>query len=110
MFVSYPEGVSEILKVSHTHGLQTRTDCDKYLYLSIVFYNVSLTITKISILLQYYRIFTLREMRIPVYVALALVSAWGVTLLFTSIFSCAPVDAYWEITEQSTAKCINRMA
>ncbi|KAJ4314373.1 hypothetical protein N0V94_006475 [Neodidymelliopsis sp. IMI 364377] len=95
MFVSYPEGVSEILK---------------YLYLSIIFYNVSLTITKISILLQYHRIFTLREMRIPVYVALALVSAWGVALLFTSIFSCVPVDAYWQITEQSTAKCVNRMA
>ncbi|KAJ4398678.1 hypothetical protein N0V91_010034 [Didymella pomorum] len=57
IFVSYPEGVSEVLK---------------YLYFSIITYNISLTVTKISILLQYYRIFTLREMRIPVYIALVI--------------------------------------
>ncbi|KAJ4340280.1 hypothetical protein N0V87_002572 [Didymella glomerata] len=37
IFVSYPEGVSEVLK---------------YLYFSIITYNISLTVTKISILLQ----------------------------------------------------------
>ncbi|KAF2633299.1 hypothetical protein BU25DRAFT_327471, partial [Macroventuria anomochaeta] len=95
IFVSYPEDVSEALK---------------YLYFSIVTYNISLTITKISILLQYHRIFTLREMRIPVYVALAIVSAWGITTLFTSIFSCVPVDASWKVTEQASATCVNRMA
>ncbi|KAF9701863.1 hypothetical protein EKO04_000126 [Ascochyta lentis] len=78
VFVPYPEGVSTVLE---------------YLYFSIVTYNISLTITKISILLQYYRIFTLREMRIPIYVALAVV-----------------VDAYWKVTEQGSATCVNRMA
>ncbi|KAF3034909.1 hypothetical protein E8E12_005569 [Didymella heteroderae] len=95
IFVPYPEGVSEVLK---------------YLYFSIITYNISLTVTKISILLQYYRIFTLREMRIPVYIALVIVSAWGIATLFTSIFSCVPVDAYWKVTEQASATCVNRVA
>lgn len=82
----------------------------KTLYFSIITYNISLTITKISILLQYHRIFTLREMRIPVYVALVVVIAWGITTLFTSIFSCVPVHSYWKVTEQIGAVCLNRMA
>lgn len=86
------------------------TDGDKYLFFSIIAYNISLTITKISILLQYHRIFTLREMRIPVYVALATVSIWGITKLFTSIFSCVPIHTYWRVTEQASATCVNRMA
>lgn len=86
------------------------TDSRKYLYFSIITYNISLTITKISILLQYHRIFTLREMRIPVYVALVIIGAWGITTLFTSIFSCVPVDAYWEVTKQGSARCVNRTA
>lgn len=80
------------------------------MYFSIITYNISLTVTKISILLQYYRIFTLREMRIPVYVALVIVSAWGTTTLFTSIFSCVPIDAYWNVAAPKGAKCIHRMA
>jgi fatty-acid desaturase len=81
------------------------------LYFSIITYNISLTATKISILLQYHRIFTLREMRIPVYVALVIVSAWGTTTLFTSIFSCVPINAYWNVAEPPKgAKCIHRTA
>lgn len=88
----------------------TNADNDKYLYFSIIAYNISLTITKISILMQYHRIFPLREMRIPVYVALVIVSAWGISTLFTAILSCIPVDAYWDVTKQASAICVNRPA
>lgn len=71
---------------------------------------MSLTITKISILLQYYRIFTLHEMRVPIYVASVIVVLWGIELLFTSIFTCVPVNAFWKVTEQAGATCVNRMA
>ncbi|KAF1363844.1 hypothetical protein EJ07DRAFT_162400 [Lizonia empirigonia] len=95
VFVSYPDGVSKVLK---------------YLYFSIITYNVSLAITKISILLQYHCIFTLREMRILVYVAFVVVGAWGITTLFTSIFSCFPIDAYWKVADQGRSRCLNQMA
>lgn len=91
-------------------GWSHDTDNDKYLYFSIISYNISLTVTKISILLQYHRIFTLREMRIPVYIALVIVSAWGTTTLFTAIFACVPVGTYWKVTEQGGATCVNRLA
>lgn len=81
----------------------------QYLYFSIITYNISLAITKISILLQYHRIFPLREMRIPVYVAFVVVGAWGITTLFTSIFACIPIDAYWQVADQGSSKCLDRM-
>ncbi|KAJ4990692.1 hypothetical protein SVAN01_03923 [Stagonosporopsis vannaccii] len=95
IFVAYPEEVSEVLK---------------YLFFSIIAYNVSLTVTKISILLQYHRIFTLSEMRVPVYVAMVIVSVWGTITIFTAIFSCVPVQAYWRVTEQANATCVHRLA
>jgi hypothetical protein len=48
----------------------------QYLYWSIITYNLSLTSIKVSIILQYKRIFTVREMRLPLYVALGICVAW----------------------------------
>ncbi|KAL1607561.1 hypothetical protein SLS59_002530 [Nothophoma quercina] len=115
MITSIGTAVCQVLQVKAGNGQHAIfvTDVEgvlKYLYFSIITYNVSLTITKISILLQYHRIFTLREMRIPVYVVLAIVSAWGTTTLFTSTFSCVPVDAYWKLAKQVGGTCVNRMA
>ncbi|KNG50336.1 hypothetical protein TW65_02271 [Stemphylium lycopersici] len=79
----------------------------EYLFWSIIFYNTSLTFTKVSILLQYGRIFTVREMRIPLYIVMAICILWGITTIFTSIFTCVPIRAYWQILEQPTATCID---
>ncbi|KAH7348200.1 hypothetical protein BKA66DRAFT_477312 [Pyrenochaeta sp. MPI-SDFR-AT-0127] len=92
IFVSYPEELENLMKL---------------LFWSIIFYNLSLTFTKISILLQYGRIFTVREMRLPIHITMALCVAWGITTFFTSVFSCVPVDAYWKITEQANANCVD---
>ncbi|KAL1795429.1 hypothetical protein ACET3X_005653 [Alternaria dauci] len=92
VFVEFPAGNEAILR---------------YLFWSIIFYNNSLNITKISILLQYSRIFTLREMRIPLYIIMAFCVAWGISTLFTSIFTCVPVHAYWKILERPGAKCLD---
>ncbi|KAJ8107020.1 hypothetical protein OPT61_g9154 [Boeremia exigua] len=111
IFVKYPEDTSEILKVcqpASAYGLYINSG--KWLFFSIITYNISLTVTKISILLQYHRIFTLREMRIPVYGALIIVSVWGTITVFTAIFTCVPVAAYWRVTEQASAKCVNQPA
>jgi predicted benzoate:H+ symporter BenE len=62
--------------------------------------------TKISILLQYGRIFTVREMRIPLHIVMAICILWGIVTIITSIFTCVPVQAYWKILEQPSAKCI----
>ncbi|KAJ4369664.1 hypothetical protein N0V83_005426 [Neocucurbitaria cava] len=90
MFVSFPVGVEDILR---------------NLFWSIIFYNASLMFTKVSILLQYGRIFTLREMRIPLHIITGICVAWGISSIFVSIFMCVPVRAYWKILEQATARC-----
>ncbi|CAG5181650.1 uncharacterized protein ALTATR162_LOCUS9790 [Alternaria atra] len=82
----------------------------KYLYFSILAYCISLTLTKISILLQYRRIFTLREMQIPIYVVFGICVAYGIESVTTGIFSCIPVDAFWEVTKKPTARCLNENA
>ena len=68
---------------------------------------MSLTLTKVSILIQYGRIFTVRQMRIPLHIIMGFCIAWGIALFFTSVFTCVPVHAYWQILEQADAKCID---
>lgn len=65
------------------------------------------TITKISILTQYLRIFSLKEARLPIYVALAICVATGTAALFTFAFACVPVDALWNVLKKPNAKCID---
>ncbi|KAH7073599.1 hypothetical protein BKA63DRAFT_37167 [Paraphoma chrysanthemicola] len=91
ILIPFPEGVETILR---------------YLFLSIITYNFSLTFIKVSIILQYQRIFTLREMRLPLRIAMGICVAWGFTTLFTSVFTCVPASAYWRILEKATARCI----
>ncbi|KAL6160853.1 hypothetical protein ACJQWK_01837 [Exserohilum turcicum] len=92
MFVDYPKGVDRILK---------------FLFASIISYNTSLTLTKISILLQYRRIFAVRELRIPLNVVMSICVVWGLVTVVSSIFACVPVSAYWHILERPKAKCVD---
>ncbi|KAI8943832.1 hypothetical protein NX059_001805 [Plenodomus lindquistii] len=91
MFLPFPEGIVNVLR---------------YLYLSVIFYNFSLSLTKISILLQYRRIFTVPEMRIPLHVVMGICVAYGITLVISAIFACVPVRAFWQILEQPNARCL----
>ncbi|KAF1961286.1 hypothetical protein CC80DRAFT_464073 [Byssothecium circinans] len=79
----------------------------KYLYVSILAYCTSLTLTKMSILLQYRRIFSTKEARIPIYLVMALCVGCGLVSLFTCIFTCVPVDAFWDVLKRPSAKCVH---
>jgi hypothetical protein len=72
-------------------------------------YNLSLTVTKMSILLQYLTIFPTRRFRIACYVILAFVSSYGVWTLFGNIFMCSPVAFFWNKAIPS-GKCLNQFA
>lgn len=89
--IPFPDGLVPILK---------------NLYISIIFYNLSLTLTKVSILLQYGRIFTVREMRIPLRIVMAMCISYGIAVICTSTLTCVPIRAYWHVLEQATAKCM----
>ncbi|CBX90568.1 predicted protein [Plenodomus lingam JN3] len=72
--IPFPDGLVPILK---------------NLYISIIFYNLSLTLTKVSILLQYGRIFTVREMRIPLRIVMAMCISYGIAVICTLWYSHA---------------------
>ncbi len=75
---------------------------------SILFYNLSLTCTKISILLQYKRVFiskTFQKVCIAVIIACLIYGTYGT---ITAIWACRPISAFW--TKDPSAKCLNQLA
>ena len=78
----------------------------QWLFWSIIFYNISLCATKMSILLQYRRIFAVTEMRIPLAILMAFIVSWGLVAFLIKVFSCNPVSAYWDVSKKPTAHCL----
>ncbi|OAG04340.1 uncharacterized protein CC84DRAFT_1120685, partial [Paraphaeosphaeria sporulosa] len=80
----------------------------KAFWASLITYNLVLTTTKISILLQYRRVFTTKWVQIACWANLAFVIGFSLWAMLGSIFACVPVQAFW--TEQPGARCINKFA
>lgn len=72
-------------------------------------YYLSLTFTKISILLQYLRIFPIKNFRIAAYIVLAVVCLYGTWTVFGSIFECWPIAYFWNPTIKG-GHCMNQFA
>ncbi|KXT12450.1 hypothetical protein AC579_7374 [Pseudocercospora musae] len=70
----------------------------KALWSSIIIYNLGLTSTKLSILLQYQRIFPQRNFRITNWTVMGIVISYALWRFFSAIFACVPVQAYWDIS------------
>jgi hypothetical protein len=68
----------------------------KLFYTAESFYIVTLTLTKISILFFYLRIFPNRWMRSSIYTLMAINILSSVIFLFMEIFQCTPVKFNWE--------------
>ncbi|KAK3990483.1 hypothetical protein QBC44DRAFT_64269 [Cladorrhinum sp. PSN332] len=70
----------------------------KEVYFTIISYNVSIALVKLSILLLYLRVFTpvfIRKSTYTVLVAVLLLSLWSV---LSTIFFCIPVARFWDRT------------
>ncbi|TLD14713.1 hypothetical protein PspLS_11081 [Pyricularia sp. CBS 133598] len=60
-------------------------------------YVLVLGLVKYSTLCLYWRVFGAEKRnRVPIWAMAALVTAWVVAILATTIFECLPVNAYWE--------------
>lgn len=63
-------------------------------------------LAKISLLALYYRIFYVSHtIRIAVWVMTVLLISWGISVIFTSIFTCNPIRGFWDLS--IGAKCID---
>ncbi|KAL2165648.1 hypothetical protein VTG60DRAFT_4081 [Thermothelomyces hinnuleus] len=67
----------------------------KSFYTSIIVYNIAVCLTKISILLQYKRIFNNTMLRKIIAAGLVFLTCWGVTLCFLLPMVCMPVAKFW---------------
>ncbi|KAK1753264.1 hypothetical protein QBC47DRAFT_54508 [Echria macrotheca] len=77
----------------------------KSFYASIVVYNIAVCLTKISILLQYKRLFAHRLIQRIILFGLCFLSAWAVALAFLLTLICQPVAAFWD--SSINGKCID---
>ena len=78
-------------------------------YILQVLGTLELAVIKISILLFYRRIFTVRSFRLVNNFALVLVAAWGISFTLAIIFQCTPVDTIWKQFElHYLPYCVNQ--
>ncbi|ROT36767.1 hypothetical protein SODALDRAFT_340963 [Sodiomyces alkalinus F11] len=80
----------------------------KAFYSSIVVYNVSMCLVKISILLQYRRIFPVGMIQTITFYGIAFLVAWAVTLCFLLPMVCMPVEKFWDAT--IPGRCLDSLA
>jgi len=65
-------------------------------YFTIVCYNTSLGLIKLSIVLLYLRLFSLVYLRRATYATLVFVTIISLWSIFSSVFFCLPVPSYWD--------------
>ncbi|KAJ4994500.1 hypothetical protein SVAN01_00329 [Stagonosporopsis vannaccii] len=78
----------------------------KMFWASLWVYNLALTTTKISILVQYIRIFPPRHFRCACYAVLCIVVACGLWGVFGNVFLCFPVNFFWDESVRG-GRCMN---
>jgi len=81
----------------------------KPFWVSVWIYYLALTFTKISILIQYWRLLVYRKTRIAIWIAGGIVIAYGIATMFDSIFICHPVQFFWDQTIEA-GTCLNKEA
>ncbi|KAI6084699.1 hypothetical protein F4821DRAFT_242130 [Hypoxylon rubiginosum] len=67
------------------------------LFISEVVYTLTVVMVKLSTLSFYWRLFaSKRSIRIPIWILVSIVSAWGIAVLLITFFQCSPPRAFWD--------------
>ncbi|KAH8894656.1 hypothetical protein GQ53DRAFT_744746 [Thozetella sp. PMI_491] len=77
------------------------------LWATIPVYNLSLFLCKLSIILQYKRVFDIPIVQKICKIFLVVLALYGCWTVFGSIFMCVPVQFFWGVGEGS---CMNKLA
>jgi hypothetical protein len=75
----------------------------------ILFYYLALAFLRISLLVQYYRIFVLQHIRRIVLIVGIISAAFSICTIVTQIFFCVPIDKWW-FGNSKPGFCVNRVA
>ena len=71
-----------------------------------ILYGAAIATIKLSILSLYRRIFSVPRFKLAANIVTAMVLAWATALILTAIFSCKPVNGFWDKI-YTKSKCIN---
>lgn len=105
------------------------TPLQKMIFVGEIFYILTLTLAKLSILCFYWRIFSSStSIRLPIYILSGIVSMWSLAAvshyaiiksirllltlpfeIFTTIFQCDPVSGFWNRTEPAGCNVDNHI-
>lgn len=83
-----------------------RCSCQQIFWATIPIYNAALILSKLSILLQYMRIFTTKPMRIACYALIAFISIYGTWTFISAWLNCVPVAKFWN--ESIDGHCLSK--
>lgn len=83
------------------------TDALQAFYASIIVYNVAMCLAKISILLQYRRIFSIGMIQVVTFYGICFLLAWTITLCFLLPLVCIPVAKFWDAS--IPGRCLNSL-
>ncbi|KAF3905036.1 hypothetical protein AA313_de0205336 [Arthrobotrys entomopaga] len=104
--------VSTCLATSAGYGLhiydvphQLRTKSLEYAWANMLIYVLTIALTRLSILFFYLRIFPSGLSRLLTFITIGVVVATGSAYVFTVIFYCLPIRAYWQPYSFPDAKC-----
>ncbi|KAK3344509.1 hypothetical protein B0T25DRAFT_487390 [Lasiosphaeria hispida] len=98
-------------KGSHIWNV-TPDDFSRYLratWVGTLFYQLSLALSKVSILLLYIRLFWFNWASRAAWVMLAIVTVYNVWGLCTTITICIPLQAYWDRNVHGDCKSVSNM-
>ncbi|KAF3395979.1 hypothetical protein F1880_006955 [Penicillium rolfsii] len=70
----------------------------KAFWLTIPFYNAAVLCAKASILMQYFRVFPTRRMRIVCWVMITILGIYGTWCVISAFLTCVPVAKFWDPT------------
>ncbi|KAL4780330.1 hypothetical protein BJX76DRAFT_364388 [Aspergillus varians] len=78
----------------------------KSLWLSIPFYNMSLTLIKAAIVFLYLRVFPTPKFVLAARIVIGVIVTYGLWTLLSSFLNCLPVKSFWD--QDVTGSCIPR--
>ncbi|KAI1443578.1 hypothetical protein F5Y02DRAFT_428563 [Annulohypoxylon stygium] len=97
---------SIVLNVIATIFVALRLYARRFKGVKLQFDDWIVVVALISLLALYYRIFYVSHtIRIAVWVMTVLLISWGISVIFTSIFTCNPIRGFWDLS--IGAKCID---
>lgn len=77
----------------------------KSFWASLLVFNASIVLVKISVTLMYRRIFVTRVMRITTTSMLVFLAAWGPANIIALAFICVPAENFWDLTPEGQSHC-----